>query len=433
MIGTIDLRAHRAAIAAFAVFATALMLLLAVPEMARAQQTPPGPAPGTVPGETVRQNSDSQFWREIRKGTRGNVSIPDKKAGQLIQSEGDNWRSWRNGPVSTYGVWGLLGIIILLAVFFLLRGRIGLEGKWAKATVERFNSLDRFSHWLLAVSFIILGLTGLNTLYGRYALLPIFGKDAFATVTLWGKWLHNYVAWAFMIALVMVLVLWIKDNFPRSADLKWLAKGGGMFSKGSHPPAWKFNAGQKILFWLVILGGISVSLSGLALLFPFQIPLFAKTFAVFNIFGTGLPTDLSMVQEMQLAQAWHAIVSLILMIVVIAHIYIGTLGMEGAFSAMSTGHVDTNWAKEHHPLWAAQVAGAGAPPPSGDANDDLQEIDGIGPKIARQLRGMGYTRFEQIAAWDKDEVERVNDHLKFKGRIQRERWVQQARKLASQG
>jgi len=344
----------RRALGFFAIVFVALFVLTVDQNSANAQQG------GTVPGQSLGGSSDSELWRAIRKGTRGTVSIPDKQAGQLIQSEGDNWRAWRNGPVSTYGVWGMLGIIILLALFFLVRGRIKIDKGWAGKTIERFNSIERFSHWLLAVSFIILGFTGLNTLYGRYALKPILGDSAFASITQLGKWLHNYVAWAFMIGLVMILVLWIKENGPRTADIKWLLKGGGMFAKGVHPPSWKFNAGQKILFWLVVLGGLSVSLTGLALLFPFQLPLFAKTFAVMNIFGTGLPTELSMLQEMQLSQAWHAIMSLILMIIIIAHIYIGTLGMEGAFDAMGSGQVDQNWAKEHHSLWAKTAVKGGS-------------------------------------------------------------------------
>ena len=189
----------------------------------------------------------------------------------------------------------------------------------------------------------------------------LIGAEAFATITAWGKYAHNYVGFAFMVALVLVLVIWIKNNIPNRHDLVWLAKGGGMFTKGSHPPAKKFNAGQKILFWLVILGGVSISMSGIALMFPFKFEMFAGTFAVLNIFGLGLPTELTPIQEMQYAQLWHAIVALFLIAVIIAHIYIGTLGMEGAFDAMGTGEVDRNWAKEHHPLWVEEEEGASAP------------------------------------------------------------------------
>jgi len=309
---------------------------------------------GTVPAEAFDKSAVSEFWREIRRGEVGRVSIPNAQAGQLIQSEGDNWRVWRNGTVSRWGGWGLFGIVALLALFFLARGQIKVERGLSGQTVERFKPIERFSHWLLAVSFIILALTGLNTLYGRYALKPVIGADAFGAITFAGKWLHNYVAFGFMIALVLVLALWLVHNFPSRHDIVWLLKGGGMFSR-SHPPAKKFNAGQKIVFWLVILAGVSVSLSGIALLFPFQTALFAKTFAFLNLFGANLPSDLSPLAEMQLAQLWHTIVALFLIVVIIAHIYIGTIGMEGAFEAMSTGQVDLNWAEEHHSLWVDEL------------------------------------------------------------------------------
>ena len=63
-----------------------------------------------MPGGALGSDSDSDFWRALRQGDRGTVSIPNEQAGVLIQSEGDNWRAIRNGPLSTYGVWGLLGI-----------------------------------------------------------------------------------------------------------------------------------------------------------------------------------------------------------------------------------------------------------------------------------------------------------------------------------
>ncbi len=315
-------------------------------------------AQGQVPGNTLGSNSDAELWRAIRRGAEGNLSAPGgAQGGVLIQSEGDNWRAIRNGPVSKYGVWGLLGIIAILAVFFAVRGRIKIEAGRSSQTIRRFNAVERFSHWLMAGSFVILGLTGLNMLYGRYFLPEVIGKTAFAAITSWGKYAHNYLAFAFMAGVVLSFVLWVVHNIPNKTDLNWLLKGGGLFSKHSHPPAEKFNAGQKILFWLVTLGGVSISISGLALLFPFEIPMFAKTFQVMNIFGLGLPEQLTMMQEVQLAQLWHTVVALVMTIVIIGHIYIGSVGMEGAFDAMGDGDVDLNWAKEHHGLWVKKTLG----------------------------------------------------------------------------
>ena len=315
----------------------------------------------------VGESAQSEFWRAIRMGEQGSVSIKDKKAGKLIQSEGDNWRSIRNGPLSVYGAQAIIGMVLLLAIFFMLRGRIKVDSGFAGWTILRFNSIERFGHWLLAGSFIVLGLTGLNLLYGRYLLRPIIGNDAFAAITGWGKFLHNYVAFAFMAGLVLVFVLWIKHNLPSRTDITWVLKGGGILGN-SHPPAKKFNFGQKIIFWLVILCGLSISLSGIALLFPFQTSMFADTFVILNAVGFDLPANLSALQEMQLAQIWHAAVSAALIAVIIAHIYIGTMGMEGAYDAMGSGRVDLNWAKEHHSLWVDEL--------DADGNLDLERSAG---------------------------------------------------------
>lgn len=267
---------------------------------------------------------------------------------------GEAWRDVRNGPLWTYGAWSLAGTIVLLGVFFLLRGRIRIEHGWAGHTIVRFKPIERFGHWLLAISFIILALTGLNVLYGREVLLPMLGPEAFAALSQAGRPAHTYAAFAFMLGLALTFVLWVAHNLPTTTDLLWLLKGGGMFTRGTRPPSWKFNAGQKILFWLVMLGGLWLSLSGLALLFPYRTALVGNTFAMLNMVGFSLPTQLSPLQELQYAARWHGIVALFLTIVVIAHIYMRTLGMQGAFDAMGSGEVDINWAKEHHSRWAEQ-------------------------------------------------------------------------------
>jgi formate dehydrogenase subunit gamma len=331
---------------------------------------------GAVPGQSLGTTNDADIWRAVRQGQEFTVSIPDKKAGIMIQSEGENWRNARNGPVTNFGGWMIIGMIIMLAAFFGLRGRIRIDSGFSGKQILRFGSLERIGHWLAAGSFVVLGLTGLNIMYGRY----LFGKSVespgdfsglhqfFAFTAYYGKLAHNYIAFVFMLGIVMIFVLWVKDNIPRGIDLKWLAVGGGLFSKDVHPPAKKFNAGQKFIFWTVVLGGLTMSISGLTLMFPFTIGLFAPTFEVLNVFGLNLPTDLSVIEEMQLSQLWHAVVAVVMIAIIIAHIYIGSMGMEGAWDAVGSGMVDENWAREHHGLWVAEVKGE-APPPdhSGDA------------------------------------------------------------------
>lgn len=314
------------------------------------------PVEGHVPGNTLGTASDADLWRAVRHGVAGNVSIPDKKAATLVQSEGELWRSLRNGPLALYSSWALIGMIVLLALFFALRGRIRIDHGRSGATITRFAGYERFGHWLLALSFLTLAVTGLNIMYGRYLLLPLIGGEAFGFITLVGKYLHNYLAFAFMAGLAMIFLMWVRHNLPDRSDLVWLAKGGGLLVKGSHPPARKFNAGQKAIFWLVILLGLSLSISGWALLFPFTTDFFSGTFAAVNaLFGTDLPTVLAPIQEQQLNSLWHSIVAIALICVILAHIYIGSIGMEGAFDAMGSGEVDLNWAKEHHSIWVEEV------------------------------------------------------------------------------
>mgnify|MGYP003664521189 CR=1 FL=1 len=316
-------------------------------------------APGLGP---LGGASDPDLWRALRYDEIDpRVSTLDPRGKVLVQDGGMWWLNVREGPLATYGGWLLIGMIVLLAVFFLLRGRVRVEGGMAGRTITRFKFIERFAHWMLAGSFILLALTGLLTLFGRKFLVPTLGHEFNSVLLIGSKFIHNNVSWAFMIALIMVFVMWIWHNIPDRTDLTWFRYGGGIIGN-KHPPAKKFNAGQKIVFWAVILLGASVSVSGLSLLFPFDLPLFGHTFDLVNSTGASqwvgygdLPRDLTPQEEMQYAQLWHAIVGFVMMAVILGHIYIGTLGMEGAYDAMGTGEVDENWAEQHHSIWLEEV------------------------------------------------------------------------------
>lgn len=325
---------------------------------------------------TLGGASDSDLWEALRFGTAEvKVSAGGAPARVVIQDRGIWWGEVRDGPLASYGGYGLLAVLGLLALFYLLRGRIRIEHGFSGKKILRFNAIERFGHWLLAGSFVVLALTGLFSLYARKSLLPrpeggdntesvlIARQDGALVENLMAgsKWVHNNIGWAFIAGLVLVFLFWVLHNLPNRTDLVWFAKGGGLVGK-AHPPAKKFNAGQKIIFWSVILLGGSVAATGLSLLFPFDLPMFAATFAKLNALGVpellGLepfPAQLAPHEEMQFAQLWHAIVAFVLMGIILAHIYIGTLGMEGAYDAMGEGEVDLNWAKEHHSLWVEEV------------------------------------------------------------------------------
>ncbi|GHF05780.1 hypothetical protein GCM10016455_28630 [Aliiroseovarius zhejiangensis] len=326
---------------------------------------PEAAAPMTAPLGTRGGQSDPDLWRALRYDS---ADISTQSRGPavktLIQDGGMWWLKFREGPLLTYGAGLLGGTLVLLALFYLIRGRIRIDGEKTGRTITRFSGFERFGHWLLAGSFLILGVTGLISLFGRKVLIPTFGHEAFSTLAIGTKWVHNNISWAFILALGIVFVSWVIHNLPDRTDFRWLAQGGGLFG-GGHPPAKKFNAGQKLIFWSTIVLGASISLSGLSLLFPFEFNIFGATFAVLNDWGVpgwfgqdALPYPLTPQEEMQYAQLWHAVVSFVLLAIILAHIYIGSVGMEGAFDAMGSGEVEEQWAREHHSLWVDEVRNA---------------------------------------------------------------------------
>jgi len=337
-----------------------LVWTAALPEAAAQSSVRPpagaaGATGGAVPGNAKGNVSDAEIWRKVRHGAAGRVSIPDKKAAVLVQGEGEQFRLFKTGPLMRGAAWALLATVLVLAAFYLIRGRIRVDAGPSDRTVLRFNSLERTAHWLTAGPFIVLAITGLNMVYGKYLLLPLIGPSAFSTVTMAGKYAHAYLGFAFTAGVLLMIVLWLRHNIPNRHDLRWLAVGGGLFTKGVHPPAKKFNAGQKLIFWAVVVLGLSLFATGLCLLFPFTFAPFAGTFKILAAVGFDLPTELTPLQETQLALLWHNIVAIASIVVIIAHIYIGSLGMEGAIDAVTTGEVDENWAREHHSLWLEEL------------------------------------------------------------------------------
>jgi formate dehydrogenase subunit gamma len=250
----------------------------------------------------------------------------------LIQPAGRTWDYFHEILLHWGGAIVILGTIAMLGLAYLIMGRIRISAGRSGKKILRFKSFERFSHWLTAVSFVVLGLTGLNITFGKIVLLPLIGPDAFSDVSQAAKYVHNFVSFSFVAGLVLIVVIFFRDNLLERVDIDWVKQGGG-FIKNKHAPAGRFNLGEKAVYWLSLLAGVAVSASGFLLLFPF--------------YGTDIA-------EMQLAQVVHAVVAVLFVALILAHIYIGTLGMEGAFEAMGSGEVDLNWAKEHHDLWLAQ-------------------------------------------------------------------------------
>jgi formate dehydrogenase subunit gamma len=284
---------------------------------------------------------EQQLMQQL-KVIQGLGTIPDTKSYVLEHPAGREWREFHTVTLKWIGGIAILGMIALLAIFYLWRGSMKVRAGYSGVKILRFNGFERFVHWLTAVTFVILGITGLNITFGRALLLPWMGPEAFSTWSEWAKYSHNYLSFAFTIGVVLMFLMWVGQNFPTAADAEWVKMGGGMFDKEdkTHAPAWKFNAGQKILYWLVVLASAAMIISGFMLMFPF--------------YG-GLN-----VGNMELAEVFHGVVGMLFVSLICAHIYLGTLGMEGAFEAMSDGSVDLNWAKEHHNLWVEEEMKRGA-------------------------------------------------------------------------
>jgi formate dehydrogenase subunit gamma len=220
-------------------------------------------------------------------------------------------------------------MLAILIIFYLARGMVRIESGRSGRTIVRFSAFERFVHWMTATCFIILAISGLNITFGRPLLLPLINSAAFSEWSQWAKYAHNYLSFPFTIGVILIFLMWIAGNIPNKVDVEWLKRGGGMVGH-DHPPAYGFNAGQKVIYWIVVIGGGLVAATGYQLMFPFYL--------------TGI-------EGMQLAHIVHAVVAVLFVAVMLAHIYIGTIGMEGAFEAMGEGTVDLNWAKEHHSLW----------------------------------------------------------------------------------
>ncbi len=301
--------------------ALALLFILALTPAGNAQQ------PASV-NPTAAAVKEDQLLRELNR-VQGRVTLPDAKSGVIEQPAGRDWQRFHQVTLRWIGVISIVGVAALLLVFYLTRGMVRIEGGRSGRVIVRFNALERFVHWMTATCFIILAISGLNITFGKELLLPLMGPEAFTAWSQTLKYLHNYLSFPFTIGVVLILLMWVGSNIPNEIDKEWLKRGGGIIGD-DHPPAEHFNAGQKLIYWIVVIGGGAVAVSGYLLMFPF--------------YGTGIA-------GMQLAQIVHGVVSVLFVAVMLGHIYIGTIGMEGAFEAMGEGTVDVNWAKQHHSLW----------------------------------------------------------------------------------
>ena len=315
-------------------------------------ESPPGPGQGStaMPG----WNNPPNAWEPLSE-TRQYASLPGIETNRLIQGAGREWRALRNGPITQLGGWFLVLVLAAIIVFYLVKGTIRLHEPRTGRLIERFNAVERVSHWTMAISFIFLALTGIVIFFGKHIVLPWLGYSSFSWLTIVSKNIHNFVGPLFIFSILVSFLIFVKDNLLGSIDWAWIKRFGGMFS-GKEVPSGRFNGMEKLWFWggLVVLG-IVLSATGLILDFP----------------------NWNQTREvMQVSNVTHVVAALLFIAGGLAHAYIGTLGMEGAYAGMRHGYVDEAWARQHHLLWYEEIrAGrrpekivvpAGAQPAAGD-------------------------------------------------------------------
>ena len=282
--------------------------------------------------------NEQQLLQQLQR-IQGRGSIPDTKSYTIEQPAGRDWRHFHEVTLRWVGAIAILGVLGLLVMFYLVRGMVRIESGRSGQTILRFNAAERFVHWMTATCFIILALSGLNITFGKPLLLPLMSPEAFTAWSEWAKYAHNYLSFPFTLGVILIFFMWIAGNIPNRVDIEWFRRGGGMIGH-DHPPAYRFNGGQKLIYWIVVLGGSAIAVSGYLLMFPF--------------YGTDI-------QTMQNAEMAHGVIAMLFVAAMLGHIYIGTIGMEGAFEAMGKGTVDINWAKEHHNLWIEQEGARAGP------------------------------------------------------------------------
>src|SRR5258708_8868045 len=300
--------------------AWAFLLIIAASIPSSAQQINP----------TASSVKERQLLQELNR-IEGRVSIRDQRSGVREQPAGRDWREFRNVTLRWIGGIAILGVLALLVIFYLSRGMVRIEGGRSGRTIVRFTAFERFVHWMTATCFVIVAVSGLNITFGRPLLLPLIGFEAFSEWSQWAKYAHNYLSFPFTIGVVLIFLMWIAGNIPNKVDFDWMKRGGGIVGH-DHPPAYRFNAGQKAIYWIVVIGCTTVAVTGYELMFPFYI---------------------SGIEGMQLAQIVHSIVAVLFVGPELAHIYLGTLCMGGGFQAMGNGTVGINLGREDHRPWVS--------------------------------------------------------------------------------
>ena len=276
-------------------------------------------------------NPRGNFWRVVRHGIPAYSSTPEQGHTVLIVNSGENWREIRNGLLMPFSQWLLVLALAVLGLFYKFVGPDKLEEPRTGVMIERYTRSERILHWYTAFLFIAMAVTGLSLLLGRLLLIPVFGHSFESSLLQMAKILHNYLGPLLVIGFILEFFFWVRVNIPKKADLGWFRSMGGMLhKKGPRPHTGKVNVGQKGWFWLVMIFGVSVGVTGVVLDFP--------------IWGQSRFT-------MQVSHIIHVLTAILFVGASLAHMYMGSFGVEGVFEGIWDGSVDEVWARQHADLW----------------------------------------------------------------------------------
>lgn len=304
----------------------------------------PTPAQQQAERQQVQPGNNAPMWREVRQDKEHFTTNRGPEAGVLIQTKGDDWRHLRNGPVTLYGGWLIVLVAAAILGFYKLKGPLVLHDPKTGRLIQRFARIERAIHWSTAGTFLILAATGLGILFGKHVLIPVIGHSLFGYMMVLGKNVHNLIGPLFLVSTLAMIYIWARDNVWENIDALWIRKAGGLLS-GEHVPSGRFNFGEKTWFWIgVTVLGLTVSASGLVLDFPN----FGQTRG-----------------DMQLANIIHAVAAIVMLLLSLGHIYMGTIGVHGAYDSMKTGYVDETWAREHHQQWHDDIQAGKSGHPQG--------------------------------------------------------------------
>jgi formate dehydrogenase subunit gamma len=342
-VTTLAIRAARAL-----AMAVACVALTAMPALA---QSPALNADDAASAKAQQLQQETQplnnqpVWSEVRSGRPQVTQVRGRETDVLIQPGGQTWRALRNGQVAVYGGWAIVVVLVAIAAFYWWKGPLRLHAPMTGRRIRRFLPFQQLIHWMTATAFVVLAITGIILGFGKSMLLPILGHTLFAWLAQVAKPLHNFMGPVFAVCTVIIFFTFVRNNIWRAYDMAWIRKLGGLVS-GQDVPSGKFNAGEKLWFWGgVLFLGVVVSASG-----------FVLDFANFD----------QTRHTMQVANIIHLAGACMFMMAGLGHIYMGTIGMIGAYAAMKTGSVDETWAREHHLYWYEDVKAGrvdAAPPP----------------------------------------------------------------------